>query len=57
MLMSTVEVHNKSTRPDRMQVMVLLHGAIMTLCYYVFRNQLFRKYLQTIFKLPNLRNI
>ena len=33
-----------------------LHGVI-TWCYYVFRNQLFRKYLQTIFKLANLRNV
>ena len=38
--------------------MVLLYGAIIiTWCYYVFRNQLFRKYLQTIFKLANLRNV
>ena len=37
--------------------MVLLHGAIITWCYSVFRNQLFCKYLQTIFKLENLKNV
>ena len=34
--------------PLRMQV---------TWCYWVFRNQLFCKYLQTIFQLANLRNV
>ena len=37
--------------------MVLLHGAIITWCYSVFRNQLFCKYLQTIFKLANWKNV
>ena len=37
--------------------MVLLHGAIITWCYSVFRNQLFCNYLQTIFKLANLKNV
>ena len=58
-------LHWMATRlvcPVRIQVikclhMVLLHGAIITWCYSVFLNQLFCKYLQTIFKLANLKNV